>query len=455
MNYLMIAQYMAAAAFFTLAMTHLLIWVRVRKEVIHLLFAVTAAAAGATALAEASMYRADSIETMCSALQWYVGTSGVWAIATVCFFAAYAEVGRFGWLLTIAIVVVCMAALVINMFSPTSFIFVEVTGLRDIALPWGEHIRLASGTGHPLRIMADLAFLAILGVVANGCYLLWRRDQRIRATFFGVTVFVFMACFFVHAFFVDTGRLDSPYLSTYGFLALVLLMSYELAGEVLRMSELSSQLKVKESELRTAVAEERNRIADDLHDSVTQTLFSTAAIADALPEVWRRNPDDAMRGLEDLKHLTKGALAEMRTLLLELRPAALLEKDLGQLLQQLASATAGRTRIPVEVEIEGNPRFPDDVQVTLYRVAQESLNNVVKHAQATQAWIRLVGDENNALLTVRDNGRGLDKIDNSHSGMGLAIMRQRIESIGGRLDMVSTSQVGTTVTFRWSGNAGK
>ena len=181
MNYMMISQYMAAAAFFTIAMTHLLIWIRVRKEFIHLLFAVTAAAAGANALAEAFMYRADLIETMCSALRWYVVTSGCWAIATVCFFAAYGHVGRIGWLLTIAIVVAVMVALVINVFSPTSFIFVEVTGLREIALPWGETIRLAIGKSSPLRIIGDLAFLAILGVVVDGCYHLWRRHQRISA----------------------------------------------------------------------------------------------------------------------------------------------------------------------------------------------------------------------------------------------------------------------------------
>ena len=125
-------------------------------------------------------------------------------------------------------------------------------------------------------------------------------------SFLRSAVLVFMLCFGTHAFLVDTGRLDSPYLSTYGFLALVGLTSYDLAGEVMRTSVLSSKLAQRESDLRTAVADERNRIAGELHDSVTQTLFSTAAIADALPEVWRRRPEEAMRGLEDLKHLTKG-----------------------------------------------------------------------------------------------------------------------------------------------------
>ncbi len=95
------------------------------------------------------------------------------------------------------------------------------------------------------------------------------------------------------------------------------------------------------------------------------------AIADALPEVWDRYPEEARRGLDDLKLLTKGALAEMRTLLLELRPASLLKKRLGELLHQLGGAATGRTRTPVKVEIESDCRLPEEVQVTFYRVAQE------------------------------------------------------------------------------------
>lgn len=453
MNYLMIAQYMAAAALFAIAMTHLLIWVRSHKEIIHLIFALTAVSAGANALAEENMYRADSIEDMCTALRWYVATSGCWAVATVCFFAAYSRVSRFGWYLTIAIVFTFVVAIIINLFSPASYLFVEVTSLREITLPWGERIQLAVGKDNPLRLMTELAMLAIFGVAADGYFRFWQRNQRTRALFFGASVFAFMAFFFVHAYLVDTGRLDSPYLSTYGFLALVLLMSYELADEILRMSKLSSELKLKEFELRSAVADERNRIAGELHDSVTQTLFSTAAIADALPEVWRRDRDKAMRGLDDLKLLTKGALAEMRSLLVELRPAALSEKNLGQLLQQLASATVGRTRIPVELEIEGNARFPEEVKVALYRVAQESLNNVIKHADATQVWMHLGGHANDALLTIRDNGCGYEKNRKSPPGMGLEIMRERMQSIGGRLELDSQTQTGTTVSAVWTRGA--
>jgi signal transduction histidine kinase len=267
---------------------------------------------------------------------------------------------------------------------------------------------------------------------------------------FGIAIVGFIGCFGTHAFLVDTGRLNSPYLSTFGFLALVGLMSYELAGEVLQKVELSSKVAQKEDDLRTAVAEERNRIGSDLHDSVTQTLFSTAAIADALPEVWDRHPAEARRGLDDLKLLTKGALAEMRTLLLELRPASVLEKTLGELLHQLAGAAAGRTRTPVNVEVDSDCRLPEEVQVTLYRVAQEALHNIIKHAQATEVKIELVCDEQNVALTIRDNGRGFEGNGSVTTGMGLQIMRERVRAIHGQLRVDSSPPKGTTVEVYWA-----
>jgi signal transduction histidine kinase len=232
-------------------------------------------------------------------------------------------------------------------------------------------------------------------------------------------------------------------------------MSYELAGEVLEKVQLSSELLHKEQEMREAVADERTRIAGDLHDSVTQTLFSTAAIADALPEVWDRHPEEARRGLEDLKLLTKGALAEMRTLLLELRPASLLEKTLGELLQQLAGAAAGRTRIPVDVEIDGDGRLTDEVQVTFFRVAQEALHNVVKHARASDAKIRLACDDRNVALTIQDNGCGFESNGSTATGMGLEIMRERVRAIGAQLRIESSPHTGTTVEVRWARPIGR
>ena len=200
---------------------------------------------------------------------------------------------------------------------------------------------------------------------------------------------------------------------------------------------------------RTAVAAERSRIARDLHDSVTQTLFSASIIAEVLPRLWQRDTLEAQRRVDELRQLTRGALAEMRTLLLELRPATLIEVELSELLRQLTEAINGRARMPIRLELEGDTPLPPDVKVAFYHIAQEALNNVAKHARATHALVRLERGPNWGRLTVSDNGRGfvIDKVTPEH--LGLTIMRERAEAIGARLHIHSQLDHGTAVTIAW------
>lgn len=208
-----------------------------------------------------------------------------------------------------------------------------------------------------------------------------------------------------------------------------------------------------------AVVEERNRLARDLHDAVTQTLFSASLIAEVLPRLSERDPEEGWRRLEELRQLTRGALAEMRTLLIELRPAALADAELGDLLHQLAEATAGRGQVVAEVKVEGYQSLPDDVKVVLYRIAQEAMNNVAKHAGASEVSVRLSYSQENVELSIKDNGRGFDPGKVSPEHLGLGIMRERVETIGATLKVDSEIGSGTEVIVVWpngqSGSAGR
>mgnify|MGYP001082687428 CR=1 FL=1 len=198
-----------------------------------------------------------------------------------------------------------------------------------------------------------------------------------------------------------------------------------------------------------AVVEERSRLARDLHDAVTQTLFSASLIAEVLPRLWERNPDEGQRRLTELRELTRGALAEMRTLLLELRPAALVEADLGDLLRQLAESITGRARVPVALTVEGQRSLQPDVKVSLYRIAQEALNNVAKHAGASQATVSLHRQSKQVELHISDDGRGFDPEGISPESLGLGIMRERAEAIGATLEIESQVGQGTRVVVIW------
>jgi len=205
-----------------------------------------------------------------------------------------------------------------------------------------------------------------------------------------------------------------------------------------------------EQEKEKAAAAERQRLARDLHDAVTQTLFSASLIAEVLPQLWEKDRAEGRHRLEELRRLTRGALAEMRMLLLELRPAALGEVGLVDLLRQLSEATTGRTTLPVAFTSRGQCTAPIDVQVALYRVAQEALNNVVKHSGATKASISLHCRENSADLTISDNGSGFDLQAVSPKSLGLRIMRERAEAAGAKLKIESQAGLGTKVGVLWS-----
>ncbi|MEW6181480.1 MAG: GAF domain-containing protein [Chloroflexota bacterium] len=203
--------------------------------------------------------------------------------------------------------------------------------------------------------------------------------------------------------------------------------------------------KVKE----TAVLEERSRLARDLHDAVTQTLFSTTLTAEVLPRIWEKNPQEGQKKLEELRELTRGALAEMRTLLVELRPTAMQEAELNDLIRHLGNAFIARARIPLSLKIEGSLPLPLDVKIAFYRVAQEALHNIAKHADATQAWLNLIYTAEGVQLTVQDDGIGFDpqKIKPDHFGLG--IMRERALQAGAQFSIHSQPGMGTTLTLSW------
>ncbi|HLF27711.1 MAG TPA: PAS domain S-box protein [Anaerolineae bacterium] len=199
-----------------------------------------------------------------------------------------------------------------------------------------------------------------------------------------------------------------------------------------------------------AALQERQRLAQNLHDAVNQSLFSAGLIAEVLPRLWERDPEEGRRSLEDLRRLTRGALAEMRALLAELRPSVLIDTELGDLLRQLGNALTGRTNIPVAVTVVGQKALPADVQVAFYRVCQEGLSNIAKHAVANQVALHLQMDAGTVELHIRDDGRGFDPERVSPGRSGLSIMRERAEAVGAVLLVTSQPGHGAEITVRWT-----
>ena len=203
-----------------------------------------------------------------------------------------------------------------------------------------------------------------------------------------------------------------------------------------------------------AVLEERNRLARDLHDAVTQTLWTASLLAEVVPDQVRDAPQEAMHSLARLQQLTRGALAEMRMLLLELRPAALERAELRELLQQLADGVSSRKKLDIHLDLQRHRTTPPEVKIGLYRIAQEALNNTARHSQATQAWVGLSGGETKVRLELRDNGRGFDPSLPRADGLGLAVMRERAQAIGGILEIESAPGLGSRIAVHWPAHQG-
>jgi signal transduction histidine kinase len=227
-----------------------------------------------------------------------------------------------------------------------------------------------------------------------------------------------------------------------------------------------------------AVLQERQRLARELHDSVTQLIFSTNLIAQSIAPAWKRDPLEGQRRVDRLLELSQTALREMRSLLFELNPVG--EEPGAGSLALTGTERVRRYGLPAALRLLAGDFTHDDVQVgvsvrgyqgahlasgtigrvgsltileeSIYRIAQEALNNAIKHARARQIFLRLENGKSKGLcLTVKDDGvgfvPGVDTVgeETQAGGFGMRTMRERAEALGGRLQVISAPGEGTIV----------
>jgi len=192
---------------------------------------------------------------------------------------------------------------------------------------------------------------------------------------------------------------------------------------------------------------ERSKLARDLHDSVTQTIYSMTLTTEATRHLLDRDPSRVPSQMDMLQELSKNALAEMRSLIFELRPTAAAEIGLVQALRSHFQSIEKQSGLSVTFDVVGETDITGDRSERLFRIIQEALNNVVKHAQVDEASVTLRFEDEVTSISIEDQGQGfnLETLDTGQNQMGLSSMRERVDMLGGTLSIDSQPGIGTSV----------
>lgn len=233
-----------------------------------------------------------------------------------------------------------------------------------------------------------------------------------------------------------------------GYAMMSLLARFYLDAEEAKneLNQANQQLQEYASKVEAlAIAEERNRLARDLHDSVTQSLYSLTLFTEAASEELSAGELDTVgEHLKELRQTSQQALQEMRLMIFELRPPELETKGLALALQERLEAVESRSGMKTVINISLEERLPKNMELGLYSIAREAMNNILKHSQATKTTINLMKEPGKVTLEIWDNGNGLDQsAGNFNAGLGIKGMKERADQMGANLILEKIPEGGT------------
>jgi signal transduction histidine kinase len=324
-------------------------------------------------------------------------------------------------------------------------------------LPWYPHVYLAFQIGLTLTLLLlppHLDFFAALGLPLSAQALgALSRSGGFR--WIGVlTVIVASGLLISHGWLNGLGFI-LVYAAGYLFVASYVFVTEQAEAARAESQRLLIELQQAHRQLQDYAAQaeqlaavgERNHLARELHDSVTQTLYSLTLQAEAVArELSTGTAAHAVDQLRTIRRMAQQALGEMRVLLFELRPADLESEGLAGVLQNRLAVVEARAGLETALIIDGDESLPVAIEDGLYRIAQEALNNVLKHAQAQHVTVSLRNENGTIVLTIADDGCGLDLAErHKPGGMGLRSMEERAILLGGTMTVRSARGEGTQV----------
>jgi len=225
-------------------------------------------------------------------------------------------------------------------------------------------------------------------------------------------------------------------------------MAEQISSQVKELKTLvDKNAQLAEEARGLAQLEERNRLARDLHDAIKQQLFGLSLTAGSLQPLISKDPELAKERLQQLSEMTQTIFEEMDNIIQQLRPASLEDKGLAPALKELTDQWAEQTKIQIEYDVSGERELPINIEQALYRITQEALNNIARHANATHVVIALNYDLKEVQLKIADDGCGFDlNTSRSTQSLGLGSMEERATEVNGQLAIVSQPKHGTIIT---------
>ena len=460
MSWVTVIWSMVAAACLTLAAIYGLVWYRDRTAWARLLFSLTAASTTAFTLCELWLMRAETPGELLTALQWGHVTVLLLLVSIIWFVRFYLRAGRLwlAWTLCGLRVFYLLPGFLLGQ----GFMYREIS-LRRVPL-LGDYVTVFTGTVNPWMLIGHALNFMIVIFVADASVTAWRRGERRQALIVGGAVEFLIILGTLESALIYWAHLPIPILLSPFYLGLVAVMGYELGHDVLRASQLVHELQATELVLRdlsgrliAAQEVERARIARDLHDDVSQQL---AALSIALSGLKRRAmtvPDGTalQNEVSSLQERTMWLSESVRDLSHDLHPDVLRYAGLAASLTSYCNRLSLSQGLAVSCSTQGDfESITPEAALCLYRIAQEALHNVVKHAHAREARVELIRTGDTAELTIGDDGKGFDiQMRRNGAGLGLVSITERARFLKGTTSIVTTLNKGTQIRVRISINA--
>ena len=447
---------MIASSCLTLGVIYSVVWYRSRTSWAHLLFSLSAFSTAVFAFFELWMMRAETPAELLLATKWAQVPIYTWLLSILWFVRIYLGAGRLWLAWTIS--GVRTIYLLVGLFLVPHILYrqLDIGHMQFL----GESVTVAHGVASPWYVVGNVSAILLLVFFADATITAWRRGDRQKAVMVGGSAEFFMLMTYVTTSPVMWGLATAPVVLSLPYMGMIAVMGYELSRDVLRASELVVDLRRSNQQISDLIGRliaaqesERTRIARDLHDDVSQRVAVLSIMMSGLKRRLSGQPNEAdlKSALTTMQQATDALGEGIRHVSHDLHPSQLQHSGLVRALDALCSDFEKFQAVKTSFTADGDIGDVEwDASLCLYRVAQEALRNVAKHAEARHVRVELSRGLRGVQLSIDDDGKGFDevKMREERHGLGLISIDERVRLLRGTVQIETRHRGGTRLNVQ-------